>query len=137
MEIQSALTSISTAIGIAKTVSDINKEVDASNYKLQMADLRSTLADAKISLSEIREEILAKDQEIKRLKSFDIDAKKLAQHLNHYYKKNKGGDAIGMPYCPHCLEAKNGLFTLHYGKGGELYCGSCKNLYSEAQEMLT
>lgn len=69
MDIITALTALGQAIRITKDLRDIDNGLDAAAYKAKMAELYGTLADVKIALTDARETIHNKDQEIKALEA--------------------------------------------------------------------
>lgn len=87
MEISSAVTLLTQSIGIVKQLRDIDKSYDASLYKSQVAELYTNLADLKMALSDAREDLHEKDQEI--------------VSLNKRIEELTSGEA-----CPICGEGK-------------------------------
>src|SRR5258708_32123904 len=69
MDIPIALTSLTKGLELLKAIREIDKNFDAATYKGKIAELMSTVADAKNALTEARDELAARDQEIKRLKT--------------------------------------------------------------------
>lgn len=83
MDLAGGLAAVSQALGIAKALKDIDKSFDTAVHKARVAELYEALADVKMALSDAREELHAKEKEIKR--------------LNERIEALKGGDA-----CPIC-----------------------------------
>jgi hypothetical protein len=68
MDIMKGLAAISQALGIIKTLQDINAQTNVAEYRLNLADVASSLADAKLALLQAGEEVRALQEEIIRLK---------------------------------------------------------------------
>ena len=69
MDVMTGLSALGSAIGIAKDLRDIERGVDAGAFKAQIGELYMNLGDAKIALTDAREAIHLRDQEIASLKS--------------------------------------------------------------------
>jgi len=67
MDIATALSLLSNATGVVKDLREIDKSFDVAALKAKMADLYVTLADVKIALSDARETIHGRDNQIKQL----------------------------------------------------------------------
>ena len=67
LDIVTALSTIGQAIKITKDLREIDRDLDAASYKAQMAELYGALADVKMALTDARENLHQKDQEIKKL----------------------------------------------------------------------
>lgn len=131
MDFPTALTSLSQAIAIAKTLADINKDFDASTFKIQIADLTSRLADAKIALVEAQDEARDKDSEIGRLRSqFQVRAQ-LIEERGHKFRANEEGHATGFAVCPRCEGIDGRLVFLVRGVGEGLTstCPECRRVF--------
>lgn len=63
------ITSISTAISIAKRLNEIGKNIQDAEFKNLLADLSLELADTKLKLSEVVSENAELKQEISQLKN--------------------------------------------------------------------
>ena len=67
MDVMTGLAALGQAIKITKDLRDIERDLDAAAYRAQMADLYSNLGDAKIALTDARELIHERDQQIAAL----------------------------------------------------------------------
>ncbi|ENH2499241.1 hypothetical protein CGJ60_24565 [Vibrio parahaemolyticus] len=65
--ISTALTSLKTAVELAKAVRTSTSALEQAEINLQLADLISALADARIEVSEIQGLLLEKEQLISQL----------------------------------------------------------------------
>ena len=131
MDISVALSSISTALGIAKTLNEIEKDFDKSLFKLQVADLRSALADAKIALADLQEDMAAKDREIDALRnSFDLKAT-LVKDEGYDFFPDADGAPSGFAVCPRCLAVDGRIIQLVRSAGGtsSSNCPQCQSAF--------
>ena len=69
MDIVTGLSALTQALGIAKSLRDLDRDFDVSEYKIKIADLHSALADAKMTLTDARQALHDKDQAIKDLEA--------------------------------------------------------------------
>jgi hypothetical protein len=67
MDVMAGLAAVSNALDIARTLRTIDKTYDLATVKAQMADIYMALGDAKIALSDARDGIATRDQQIKDL----------------------------------------------------------------------
>lgn len=75
MDIMTGLAAAAQAVDITKKLRDLSAELDTATYRAQIAELYSNLADVKIALSDAKEALHERDQEIRRLKG-DLEAAK-------------------------------------------------------------
>ena len=73
MDIVSGLAALGQAVQIVKDLQSIEHKLDSAVIKAKMAELYGSLADAKIALTDAREIIHKKDQQISELQA-NIDA---------------------------------------------------------------
>lgn len=131
MDIPAALASISTAIEIAKTVSEINKELDTSAYKLQMAELRSALADAKTAVTDIQDNLRERERQIAMLKEAFALKGTLIEQDGFRFFAGDNGDPKGFAVCPRCETVDGRLIQLVRGIRipPSSTCPQCKTQY--------
>ncbi len=67
MDIISGIAAATQAMNLVKEIRSIDRSVDEATFKLKLAELTEALADTKIALSEAREEVAAKNSEIRSL----------------------------------------------------------------------
>ncbi|MGD9836292.1 MAG: hypothetical protein AB7F72_01765 [Afipia sp.] len=67
MDIAAALAAAAQALGVVKTLREIDTALSVGDLKARMADLYGTLADVRIALSDARETMHEKDIRIKSL----------------------------------------------------------------------
>jgi transposase-like protein len=128
--IASAITSIKTATEIAQLLKTSDETFIKAELKLKLAELMSALADTKIAVSELKEIILEKDQEIKRI----IDKQKINESIIFvdpvYRKRMDNGQMEGF-YCPRCFDAESKLIRLDNNHDGSFNCKNCKSIYAD------
>lgn len=127
MDIPVAVQAITTAIGLAKDLREIDRGIDEASFKLKLADLTESLADAKVSLVEAQNALTEKDREIDRLKqAFELRGVTVSKH-GFRYEDRGNGTPQGPPFCPRC-ETKDGFYILlNQCKGiSDLQCPECK-----------
>jgi hypothetical protein len=129
VDIMTALTTASQAMKLAQDLRNIDKAMDASEYKLKIADLTSAISDLKIALTDARDEIHAKNEEIKILeKTLARTAETIEVH-GYRYMKNAEGGPTGHAFCPVCKQKEGYLFNLASGPGRNEFCPNCKGVF--------
>jgi hypothetical protein len=107
--ITAAMTSLKTAMDIAKILKEATTTLEQAEVKFKLADLMSALADAKICVAEAKNALADRDAEISRLNDAFARKHDLVFIGDAYYEKNEYGKATGTPYCPHCWEVLHRL----------------------------
>ncbi|HCG8655608.1 TPA: hypothetical protein NKA12_004610 [Vibrio parahaemolyticus] len=100
--ISTALTSLKTAVELAKAVRTSTSALEQADVNLQLADLISALADARIEVSEIQGLLLEKEQLISQLQK-QLENQGNAIYEKPYYWLESGGERDG-PYCQRCKD---------------------------------
>jgi hypothetical protein len=127
--ITAGLSSIKSAMDIAKALKDTDLSLEKAETKLQLAELVSTLADAKIQIVEIKEALIDSDREKKAL----LDKLNLKENLVYekpYYWKKDGENKEG-PFCQLCYDKDSKLIRLQDFGNGEWECKSCKTYFTD------
>jgi hypothetical protein len=122
VEIGQVLATITTAISLTKEIAQANKIVDEVAFKLKMAEVQVALADAKIAVSDLRNEIVERDNTIRELRSAIEVREQIVQHQGLDYRRGANGQPSGDPYCPKCLAEKNvrvAMLQTSDGHGGQ------------------
>jgi hypothetical protein len=102
--ISAALSSLKSAIDIAKFLRETDLSLEKAELKLKFAELVSKLADTKIELVEIQDVLIEKDKRISELEeAFEIKST-IIRHGDAYYVANAEGNPVGVPYCLRCWE---------------------------------
>lgn len=105
MEIGAALTALSNALSLAKTLRGIERDYDLASVRAQMAEIYDALTDARIALADAKGIIAERDLQIKEL---------------------QGGPMPGEP-CPYCGErAMRMTRQMMHGQWEEWTCGACE-----------
>ncbi len=115
MDIPTALTSVSTALGIVSALRNIEKDFDAASFKLHVADLASQLADAKIALLELQDVMQQKDRELARLKDSFAVKETLVHQGGFDFIPDSDGGIHGYAVCPRCLGVDGRIMRLVRG----------------------
>lgn len=104
MELGAALSAISNAMALAKTLRGIQQDFDAALIRAQMAEIYDALADARIALADAKSTIAERDLKIKEM---------------------EGGPVPGEP-CPYCgARAMRMTSQTMNGQREEWTCGEC------------
>ena len=123
------VTSISTAISIAKRLNEIAKNIQDAEFKNLLADLSLELADTKLKLSEVISENAELKNEVTTLKHTKGGSEKLVFKNQMYYTTEGDG-----PFCPGCYDTKGAKIRIPEQKGhgahfGKYRCPSCGEFY--------
>jgi len=126
------ISSISTAITIAKRLKEISKNVEDAEFKNLLADLSLELADTKLRLSEIVVEVSELKEENAKLKHSKGIGAELEFKNGLYY--TTGGDG---PFCPGCYDSSGKIIRTPEQSGpsrtfGQFMCPSCGNFYNKS-----
>ena len=105
--ISAALTSIKTAIGIAKLLREPDQSLEKAELKLKLADLVGALADAKIQLVEVQDALATKDQRIAELEAAFEIKDSVVRRYDAYYSVDGSGRPVGVPFCLRCWEVEH------------------------------
>ena len=102
MDLVAAFASVNASLELAKTLIGAQQAVDAATYKFQIADLTSNLATVKIALTEVQEEMSAKDREIDRLRLAFAKHGTLVEFGGFRFFADEDGQPEGFAVCPRC-----------------------------------
>lgn len=132
MDIATGLAAASQAIGITKTLRNIEKDYDVAAFKGQIADLMIALSDAKMALSDARDAIAERDKEVARLKESFAERATLKQGAGDYsYHTDDNGRVIGYPVCPKCETVEGRISTLKQDKSHWIgTCPACSSTFN-------
>jgi ribosomal protein L37AE/L43A len=127
--ISAALTSIKTAVDIAKLIKDSDSSLERAESKLKLADLMSALTAAKLEVIEIQESLTDKDARIRSLEE-QIAVKQRLQWEPPYYWRVNHSSKEG-PFCQHCFDADSKQVRLQGNGSGFWRCTVCENTYTD------
>jgi hypothetical protein len=126
--IAEGLSAISTALGIVKTLREIDKGVQEAEFKLKIASVTEALADAKLALVEAQDEVKRHETEASKLRdAVRFRAEDTILSEGFLFRK-VDGKPMGKPFCSVCSDEGrfihlNRLMT----KDGETFqCPRCK-----------
>lgn len=98
---------------------------------LKLAELIGAPADAKIEIANIREVVIEKDEEIKKLKQKLVMNGKVIWQEPYYFVEEENGDKDG-PFCQKCYDAGKTLIRLQSPtKNGYWECKECKSYFQD------
>lgn len=127
MDLVGGIAAAGNALGIAKSLRDIDKAYDAAAYRARIADLVDELTNAKLALVDARDELASKDREIAQLKSAANEAKNLVRGDGDYdFFLNEKGERSGFPACPSCLAVGRVIQMKQNISIDAAKCPSCK-----------
>jgi hypothetical protein len=129
-----ALTSASQALGLVKTLVEVDRSVDHATFKMKIADLSSNVADLKLALIEAQSEATEKDETIARLKkAFEFrEDQTVTVRGMRYEKAPDGSGPVGMPFCDRCERVDGRLIRIvgtRQKDGYKAICPQCKADY--------
>jgi hypothetical protein len=133
MDWAATISAISTAIGLAKDLKEIDAGFDLAAMKANAADLYGNLADVKMALTDARDALREKDEEIARLKSAFAFRGTLVERNGYKYEPKADGTPRGDPFCPRCEQNLGRYYRLvpstkHHTRG-DSECPECKSQY--------
>jgi hypothetical protein len=135
MDIASGLTAAAQAIGIARTIRDVDKAYDAVVLKSQIVDLMDKLNDVRAALQDAQDELREKDAKITALGVL-VDKRASTIGVGPYRypeSKEEPGKPVGYPYCPRCDEVDHRMIHTVRNNGVRgAFCPQCKNVYTDA-----
>ncbi len=127
--ISGLLTAVKTATDIAKFVRDSDLTIEKAEYKLKLADLINALAEVKMEVSQVQQELIEKDSEIRILKSkFEIHESLVWN--DPLYWRQIGNEREG-PYCQPCYDKDGRLVRLQSNGRGHWGCRVCTQGFME------
>jgi hypothetical protein len=127
-EIATALTSIKTAIELAKILKDSSITLAEAEQKLKLAEIISALAVVKLEMADMQTLLMEKDARIRDLQ----ECLKIKGNLvfeGRYYWLVVGDKKDG-PFCQCCYDSKEKLIRLQQCPNPSMWrCNACTNVY--------
>lgn len=108
MDILTTLSSVKTAIDLAKDIKNTQSLIDNADVKLQVIELIDTLVDTKADLADIKTQLLEKDKLIAELKE-QLNKKKSVFYEEPYYWIDLDDGKIDGAFCQKCYDGNNKL----------------------------
>lgn len=127
VSISAAITSLKNATDIAKLIKESGATLEKAEIKMKLAELISALADAKLEVSDLKELLVSKDEEIRKLQESQ-DLKKHMIWEKPYYWNMQSGEKDG-PLCPQCYDSDSKLIRLQESGTGSWHCRTCNASY--------
>jgi endogenous inhibitor of DNA gyrase (YacG/DUF329 family) len=110
--ITAAMTSLKTAMDIAKILKEATTTLEQAEVKFKLADLMLSLADAKVGIAEASNALIEKDAEIAKLKSAFAMNQRMVFVGGAYVLVDSQNKLFGQPYCSRCWEVDQKLVHL-------------------------
>lgn len=128
--ISTMLTSVKTAVEIAKLLKDSGLTLEKAEAKLKLAELIDALAEIKMQLADVRVLLLEKDEEISQLQEeMKIKGNMVFERPYYWLKTEKGKDG---PFCQVCFEKDNRPIRLQNKGVGFWICEVCETTYVDS-----
>lgn len=105
--ISAALSSLKTAVDIAKYFRESDFSLEKAEMKLKVADLVGALAEAKLKLVEVQDLIIEKDRRIAELQEAFESKSSLVRRHDAYYEMDANGNPLGVAFCLRCWEGEH------------------------------
>jgi|SaaInl8_200m_RNA_FD_contig_81_67555_length_1211_multi_2_in_0_out_0_1 hypothetical protein len=131
--ISAGLSSVKTAIDIAKELKNADSLLKDAETKLKIADLLEALSELKVLLYETRDENQALKDSLKEIQAkLDIQGEVEFRDGHYYLKQPKEGQAPGH-FCPKCYHDDNKLIPVselsrHFRRIGKYKCPKCESV---------
>lgn len=119
------------ALKAAKDLREIDRSISEADFKLKIADLTSKLADVKLAMTELGDDLRAKDTKIGELTAAIKKRADLVERYGHFYEAHEG-EPFGRPFCPVCLDAGSFIRIEHH-HGAGFACPKCKAAFGRVQ----
>jgi hypothetical protein len=131
VEVASLIRSVSSAIGLGKTMMEVAQKSGNMELINAIVDLNRELADVKLSsidqihkITELKQEIVQLKEKNKELEELSKEDNQLILKNNLFYKQNDEG-----PFCPRCYnndKSRSLLCSKHSGLSSTYYlCVVC------------
>ncbi len=127
--ISTALNSLKTAYELSKIVRDSSNSLEEAEAKLKLTELISVIADTKIQISDIKIELISKNEKIQELEN----ALKFQDELEFeqpYYWRIINGKKDG-PYCQKCYDENRKPIRLQDKNNGIWRCLVCNSFFMD------
>lgn len=123
------LTSLKTAMDIAKGLREADLSLEKAEFKFKLAEMITALADARAETASVQEELLNKDRRIRELQE-SLDVQKSMKYAAPFYWLEDGERRDG-PFCQQCFDSQRKLIRLQVSSDGDIWsCKTCGHGYS-------
>lgn len=135
-EIIGGIAALNNALGIAKTLKEVEKSYDEASYKPKIAELIEGLVSGKLALADAREALSDQEAEIKRLlESFRDRSELIVADGGYKYKVDGDGKPQGYPVCPACEQREGRVVQLvQDGAHTKAKCPVCATVYAPVEQ---
>jgi hypothetical protein len=125
--ITSLVSSLKVATDITKFIRESDLSVQRAELKLKLAELIEALADAKMNAADVKQEILDRDETIRRLQD-EIDTESSLTWKQPYYF-SLDENSVEHQFCQKCYDSQKKLSRLHTDGLGAFNCTVCSSHY--------
>ncbi|MCK9373096.1 MAG: hypothetical protein M0P91_07845 [Sulfuricurvum sp.] len=127
--ISTALSSLKSAYDLSKVISESADSLEQAEIKLKLAELMGALADTKSQISDIKLELITKNEKIQELEN-QIRIQNQVKFEQPYYWKITNDNRDG-PYCQKCYDDIKKLIRLQDEKHGSWRCLVCSSYFRD------
>ena len=127
--ISTALGSLKTAYELSKIISDSSDSLEQAETKLKLSELINAIADTKSQISDIKLELIEKNERIQELEN-NLKIQNDLEFEQPYYWKISDGKKDG-PYCQKCYDENKKLIRLQNDANGSWRCLVCASFFRD------
>jgi hypothetical protein len=129
--IAEGLSAVSTALGIVKTLREIDRGVQEAEFKLKIASVTESLADAKLALVDAQDEVKRREAELDQLRSSLRFREEDTITSGGFLFRKVEGKAVGRAFCSVCIDEGRFLHlnNIQTKEGLSFQCPRCKANY--------
>jgi hypothetical protein len=128
--ISTLLSSLKSATDIAKFLKESDISLEKAEAKLKLAELYDALAEVKMQLADVRELLIGKDEEIRKLQ----DEMKIKGNMvfDQFFYWLVNEDVKSGPFCIACYDGAGRLARLIEKPKGRWICGVCGKVFYDS-----
>lgn len=129
--IAEGISAVSTALGIVKTLREIDRGVQEAEFKLQVANVTSALADAKLALVEAQEAARLQKEELEKLRSAARYREEETIKVQGFLFRKQDDGPRGKAFCSVCSDEGRYIhLSIVPTKDGNVHkCPRCSSNY--------
>jgi len=127
--ISTALSSLKTAYDLSKIISDSSSSLEEAEIKLKLSELINAIADTKSQISDIKIELINKNEKIQELENSLKIQNELEFEQPYYWKISD--DKKDGPYCQKCYDENKKLIRLQDEANGSWRCLVCASFFRD------
>ncbi|MBL0686403.1 MAG: hypothetical protein JJV94_01065 [Sulfurospirillum sp.] len=127
--ISAALNSLKTAFELSKVISNSPSSLEEVEIKLRLSELINVIADTKNQISNIKTELIDKNEKIQELEN-SLKIQNELKFERPYYWKVSDDEKDG-PYCQKCYDGDKKLIRLQDETNGSWRCLVCTSFFRD------